>query len=107
MNDKRDRITEALMVQGLLEPGNIDLHNRPVVHNADGSISTVRSMSSEIGGKETLYPSVYGQSILNDEAAEQLARMSGKHLGKFDTPENADAYATQLHKDQEEEYSGR
>lgn len=94
-------------VTGMIEPGNIDLNNRPVVHNADGSISTVRSIGANIDGRETLLPTVYGQSVLSDDDAIRLYRMSGKHLGQFDTPENSDAYAQSLHEDQARMYQGR
>ena len=89
---------------GLVEPGNIDLDKRPVVHNKDGSISTERSMSSEEGGLEVLYPRVYGKSVLSEEDAGRLYRMSGKHLGKFATPKDADEYAEKLHQRQEKKY---
>lgn len=94
---------------GLVEPGNIDLGKRPVVRNADGSISTVRSMSFNEDGKEVLIPTVAadGSRILsNDEAIAQY-RASGQHLGKFDTPENATAYAEQLHNQQAKAYAAQ
>jgi hypothetical protein len=91
---------------GLLEAGNIDLHKRPRVLNADGSISTVRSMSVNFDGQEVLIPTVSDDGrILSDEDAISLYEKTGKHLGKFDTPENASAYAEWLHDAQADEYA--
>jgi len=98
---------EGGRVQGMIQPGTIDLNNRPVVHNADGTISTVRSIGANVDDKEMLLPTVYGQSILNNDDAVRLYRMSGQHLGQFDTPDNSDAYAQQLHEDQADMYRGR
>lgn len=91
--------------KGRLQAGNIDLKKRPVVKNPDGSISTVRSVSVNIDGKETLLPTVSpeGKNLSTQEAV-QLYRKTGQHLGKFDTPDNATAYAKKLHEAQAKYY---
>lgn len=84
---------------GMLAPGNIDLYGQPEYKNPDGSISTVRSFSTDMGdGKETLLSTITpdGRSLSQDEAIREYEK-TGKHLGVFDTPENADAYAEWLH----------
>lgn len=93
-------------VPGMIEPGNIDLSSRPVVRNSDGSISTVRSISVEMDGKEYLIPTVSenGKVFSDDDAVKQFKK-TGKHLGVFDSPEDATAYARQLHEDQESFYA--
>jgi hypothetical protein len=90
---------------GMQEPGNLDLTNRPSVLNADGSRSSVRSMSFQDrkNGPEVLVPTVSddGRIMNDDQAIEQYHRL-GKHLGTFDTPDHATAFAQQLHNQQEQ-----
>jgi len=96
---------QRLATPGLLEPGNIDLNNRPIVRNPDGTISTVRSMGVNLDGREVLLPTVSPDGrILSPDEAVALYRQTGQHLGMFDTPEHSSAYAQQLHEDQARQY---
>lgn len=89
----------------LIESGNIDLLNRPIVKNKDGSISTVRSMSVNIDGAEVLLPTVSddGRLLTEPEAIAQYLS-TGQHLGKFRTIKAATKYAQHLHLAQEKLY---
>lgn len=90
---------------GMLEQGNIDLNARPTVKNADGSISTVRSISANFDGQEVLIPTVSDDGkILSDDDAIKAFLRTGKHLGKFDNPDDATAYAESLHDQQAKRY---
>lgn len=92
---------------GPLEPGNIDLKNRPRVKNPDGSISTVLSKSFNIDGKEVLLPTISPSGVhLSDEGAIALFRATGQHLGKFATPADANAFAQTLHEQQAQMIAG-
>jgi len=88
-------------------PGNIDLDNRPVVKNADGTISTVRSISVNQDGREYVIPTVAadGSRILSDEEATKQFQDTGKHLGAFATVEKANTFAQQLHEQQASRYA--
>jgi hypothetical protein len=92
--------------KGLLSAGNIDLSKRPVVKNPDGSVSTVRSMSFNEDGREILVPTVSpdGQ-LLDEDQAIDLYHRTGQHLGMFDNPDDATAYAQTLHSQQEQMYA--
>src|SRR5579872_2633160 len=100
-------------VPGMLEPGNINLNGRPTVRNADGSISSEFSTSFDDNGREVLVPTVVDGKFLTPDGkkpqpgsdaekemfrrAFQHYKQTGRHLGIFDTPKNADAYAEQVH----------
>lgn len=92
--------------KGLLSAGNIDLSKRPVVKNPDGSISTVRSMSFNEDGREILVPTVSPDGkLLDEDQAIDLYHRTGQHLGMFDNPDDATAYAQTLHSQQEQMYA--
>lgn len=91
-------------VPGMVEPGNIDLNNRPVVHNADGTISTVRSITVGFDDGFYLIPTVVNGEVVSDEEAIDHYKQTGEHLGKFSDEASANAYAQQLHEDQAAQY---
>src|SRR5438094_4440695 len=98
---------------GLVEPGNLNLSGRPVIQNADGSHSSEYSTSFGTDKGEVLVPTVVNGKFLTPDGTKPLKgsgqerqmyarardhyRQTGQHLGIFDTPENADAYATAVH----------
>ena len=85
--------------------GNIDLNNRKVVINDDGSISTELSFSENIDGLEVLLPTVIDGMIVSfDEAVEHYLK-TGEYLGKFNTPQEAETYAEILHNRQDWYYN--
>ena len=80
-------------------PGNIPLTARPLVKNADGSISTVLTSSFNDGFHEVCYTPVINGRIYKDADARQYYLTTGKHLGKFASGNTANAitYAQNLH----------
>lgn len=86
-----------------IERGNVDLYAQPAVPNPDGGTSTVYSSSYNLDGQEVLLPAVTpgGRLLLTDDDIINEYYKTGKHLGKFRTPEAASAYADKLHREYE------
>ena len=97
--EKIDRLAHD--TTGRYGKGNIDLNKRKVVVNRDGSISTERSFSVNIDGKETLLPTVINGKIVDEDTAIDHYLKTGEHLGQFDTVEEAEDYAEKLHNRQD------
>lgn len=84
---------------GMVQKGNIGLEGRPRLKNADGSISTVRSMGvGEDNGVEAVIPTIgpEGEDYNAQQAIAQY-RKTGQNLGKFASVPEANAYASNLH----------
>ena len=101
--------------QAILEYGNINMLSRPSVVNADGSISTVRSIGislskSETGEKRTVHvliPTVHDDGyIMSDDAATKLFKKTEKHLGVFSTIKDLNRYSIMLHDMEEARIEG-
>jgi hypothetical protein len=93
-------------VPGMVSQGNIDIGNRPIVKNPDGTSSTVFSMSFGTDQGEVLVPGVgdgttYPLRKLTPQEALDQYKKTGNYLGIFKDPKSANAYAEQLHEDQE------
>lgn len=100
----------------MIKGGTVDLTNRPVVHHADGSVSTLWSGSfpyREITGNrkdtgEVLVPFVTqdGKMMVDKNGkpdpiqARDYAKKTGQILGVFNNWKDADAYANLLHSKQ-------
>lgn len=90
---------------GPISPGNIDLNNRPIVRNADGSISTVRTMGfTDKGGAVVNVPTVVGGKIVSDQEAIDNYYNTGQHLGIYRSVRDSNIAAEKLHRDQEKQY---
>jgi hypothetical protein len=89
------RIARAMNGEGMAPgpgSGTLDPASQPTVRNADGTVSTVRTIGIEVDGKHVLIPTVSPDGkVLSDEQAIELFRSSGKHLGVFNSREESDA----------------
>lgn len=95
---------EGAKAPGMVDVGTIDLNGRKILKNPDGSISTESSMSINEGKYEILIPTIInGQRVGEAEAVEHY-RKTGEHLGIFETPDAANAYAEALHQRQAQFY---
>lgn len=99
--------------------GNIDLNNRPIYTNPNGSISTVRSIiiGEESDGQQlsVVIPTILGTgiysgnsaSLVSDTVAISSYKSTGQHLGKFSTVKDADSFAQDLHISQASQYNNK
>lgn len=101
-------------IPGMIKPGNLNLNGRPIVHNADGTVSSEYSVSfQDEHGHEVLVPTVVNGRFLTPDGTKpregspeekamfqkawQHYEQTGENLGVFDTPAHADSYAQKVH----------
>ena len=95
----------------LIEPGNIDLDDRPIVRNSDGSYSTVDSITVGYDDYTVIIPTVVYEDgewrHVNRAEAEKHYLETGEHLGKYADENEADRVANQIHLDQAKQYDSK
>lgn len=114
-------------IPGMVQKGNIDVNHRPQIHNDDGSMSSIYSMTIPIDKDGSPWPGDYDKapsyalvpSIANgkfltpngkipneddrdaksalEDAATQYYGKTREHLGIFKSADAADKYATATH----------
>ena len=95
LGEKAQKLTPTQR-QKVLDPfgkygrGNIDLNNRPVKRNADGSISTEYSTTVGFDDRVELLPTIIGGKEVSEEDAIQHYLKTGETLGSFNTGKEAD-----------------
>lgn len=87
-------------IPGLVKSGNIDINHRPLVTNADGSISTVRTISVGTDAGETVIPTVVDGQVVSNARAIAYFKKTGENLGTFSSIAAANRYAISLHDQQ-------
>ena len=99
--DKSKTTTTYKDTIGRYGKGNIDLNNRKVVQNEDGSISTEESITVTIDGRYWVIPTIIDGKRVSDQEAIDYANKNKKFLGKFDKLKDAEKYAEDVHKRQD------
>ena len=91
-----------------VETGNIDVYNRTLLRNADGAISSVRTIGIRDGDLEVMIPTVgpNGEDWSEAEAI-RFYRETGQHLGKYRNVRDASIAAEQLHESQAQLYGDK
>lgn len=98
-------VTEATSSAPLspMVAGNLPLTIQNRAQNADGSISTVRTISIGTDQGEVLIPTVVDNKVVSNEEAIKHYKETGENFGTFKTVEDADKYAEWLHNQHAEE----
>jgi hypothetical protein len=91
-------MVSAHLRTGMLVPGNIDVSKQPSIPNPEiGGYSTLHSMSFGTNDGEVLIPRVTPDGrYLNEKQAMEEYDRTHRHLGIFNDPESATAYAEEL-----------
>lgn len=76
------------------------------MRNPDGTVSTVRTISIGTENGEVLIPTVINGRVVSDREAIEHYRRTGENFGTFRTPDEATAYAEQLHRNHEQQLRG-
>lgn len=106
LNPAKQLFVAGKKPEGMTEQGNLDLNARPVVKNADGSISTVRTITITDDKGAILIPTVIGDRVVSNAEAIDHYKRTGEHLGRFKSQDAADKYGEALHEQQAKAYSG-